>query len=647
MGEAHSPLADGPDMPISTQCPKCQTVYKLKDELLGKRVACADKACRTSFEVVPYVPPPKPMARPMDAEAIALAALGEEPDAATAVPEDLRKIKMTCAACDHLYEVAWAMQGKNALCPECKNRQKVPEQAAGSNKIDWRNPNAKRPSLAKQEDVPDDVWGSKQGVSVGALKEAGAIKGVEYEPRPASFFVKWGVIAFVVVFASGAGGWYLYKSSKQGSQLKLIDDAAADFAAYKDAGVPPSSGKAVEGLFHAATAEFHSRLNTEAGLKTAIQKIAQARQCLQDPVGKGADRDAVAADLIPLVVSLGGDAEAIKGGTRIPWAPGEGPRKSGALSKTDQTVVTELQAVFAILMTNGAEAEARYAALRRAVRELDSSGKASLADSLIGTGFRDDERNEATAVVALERAMASGDAAKASEEGENLKINVLGPADNLPPAAYALWQFANTPGASKGPVAPSGGPPSLSARLTHTLLNLAKKQDAEALAVASLPGPVDEQLRALALVAERSAAAPEAVAAAAKLLATPGPRSAAAGSVYARLARAAGAAGNDAAADAFAGAIVDDGLKVWARGDAHRARFAANATTKADDPTPPPDDPKKLRAGQALAKLAAFRHNVRVANSGLEAQAKALPAGTLRPFAFLGLALGAQDGAVR
>ena len=633
-------------MPISTQCPNCRKIYKLKDELFGKRVACADKTCRTSFDVIPYVPPPKPT--PRDAEAIAAAALNEEPDAATAVPEDLRKIKMTCAECDHPYEVAWAMQGKNALCPECKNRQKVPEQKAGSNKADWRNPNANRPSLAKQEDVPDDVWGSKQGVSVTALKEAGAIKGIEYEARPASFWVKVGTLAFAALFVVVAGGWFWFKSAKQGSQLKLIDDATADFAAYKDSGISPSTGKAIEGLFHVATAEFQSRLNTEAGLKSAIQKFAQARQCLQDPAGKGADRDAVVAELIPIVVSLGGDLEQIKGGTRIPWAPGEGPRKTGALSKTDQTVITELQAVFTTLMTNGAEADARFAALRRAVRELDAAGKTSLANSLIGSGFRGDEMDEATAVVALERAMVSGDPARVMDEAEGLKGGMTTTTgDALPPAAYALWQFANTAGVSKGPTAPSGAPPTLSARLTHTLLNLIKKQDTEAFAVASLPGPADEQLRALALVAERSSATSDAVNLAAKILTTPGVKSAAAGSVYARLARAAGAAGNDAAADTFVAAIADDGLKAWAKAEALRGRIVANPTTKADDSSPPPEDIKKLRAGQALAKLATFRHNVRVANSGLEAQAKALPAGTVRPFAYLGLALGAQDGVPR
>ena len=631
-------------MPISTQCPKCLKLYKLKDELLGKRVACADTNCRTLFEVKPYTPPPKPAVKKMDAEAIALAALNDDPDPAVALPEDLRKITMTCAACDHKYEVAWAMQGKNALCPECKFRQKVPEQAV-STKVDWRNPNAKRPSLAKQEEVPDDVWGSKQGqVSIGALKEAGAIKGVEYESRPVSFWLKIGTALAVVLVLGSAGGYYLYQSKKHDSQIKLIDDAEADFNAFKGAGLPPTTAPQFQAFSHIATTEFRGRLaDTPAGLKTAIQGLTAARQSLQDPAARGMDRDMLAVEMISVIIALAGDSEQIKTGGKIPWAPGISKGKSPPLS----TVINELQACFQTMLGNSAELDLRLMALRRATRELEVRGQGSLAESIIGSGFRPEEQIEATAVVALELARLGGSPTKTVEDAENVKQQFAANAENIPAPAYALWLLANVTGPNSPPPPPGSGVANLSTRLTFTQLYLAKKQTADALAVAKLPGPPDERLRAIALVAELSPVPAEAVAAAMEIVGPVGPKPVVPQSVYARLAFAAGAAGDAAAVDSFVAAISDEGLKVWARADAVHAKILANPTTKADDTTTTPEDVKKLRVGNAWVKFVVFRHNVRVANSGLEAAAKALPAGTLRPFALYGLALGAQDGVVR
>ena len=637
-------------MPISTQCPKCLKLYKLKDELLGKRATCANPDCRTLFDVKPYVAPPKPVVKPMDAEAIAMAALNDDPDPIQAVPEDLRKIAMTCASCDCKYEVAWSMQGKNSLCPECKSRQKVPEQQVGSTKVDWRNSNARRPSLAQQEDVPDDVWGSKKGqVSIGALKEAGAIKGIEYEPLPKSLWVKIGSTLALVVLGASIGGYYYFKSKKHESQIKLIDDAELDFAAFKDAGIPPTAAPQFQALARAAEAEFRGRQNTPEGIKLAIQKLTAARQHLQDPGARGMDRDLIAVEMISIAIAFGGDSEQIKTGEKIPWDPANANRKNAPMVTKDQSVFAELQSIFQTMLGNGAEVDLRMMALRRAARELESKGQGSLAESLVGTGFRQEEQIEASATVALELARFGGNHQKAGEDAENVKqlFGVGAKAENVPAAAQALWLLTKVKGPVEAPAPPGAGTANVTARMTYTLLHLAQNQSGEALAIAKLPGSDDERLRAISLVAEAAPNPAEAVAAAMEIVAPVGPKPVVQQAVYARLARAAGAAGNDAAVDAFVAAIADEGLKSWAKADALRAKIEANPTSKVEDPTTAPDDPKKLRVGTAWAKLVIFRHNVRVANSGLEMAAKALPTGTLRPFALFGLALGAQDGIVR
>ena len=38
-------------MAIEMQCPACKKAYRLKDELAGKKVTCANAECRTVFAV--------------------------------------------------------------------------------------------------------------------------------------------------------------------------------------------------------------------------------------------------------------------------------------------------------------------------------------------------------------------------------------------------------------------------------------------------------------------------------------------------------------------------------------------------------------------------------------------------------------------
>src|SRR5579883_1832677 len=196
-------------MAIDTSCPFCQKAYKLKDELVGKKVTCANQDCRKAFQVTPVKvtpaangaakPPapgakaapapkaaPKPPPPPVDAEALAAAALADDADAAKA-PEDTRTIEMTCAACDTKWTVPWSMQGKNALCPECKTRQKVPEQKKAG-KADWRDgagPVGRKIEKLEGVQATQDV----SMISGQTIREAGLIE-VEYEPRPFSFYVK-------------------------------------------------------------------------------------------------------------------------------------------------------------------------------------------------------------------------------------------------------------------------------------------------------------------------------------------------------------------------------------------------------------------------------------------------------------------------
>src|SRR5688572_2531321 len=108
-------------MAIDVRCPFCEKSYRLKDDLAGKKVTCANQGCRKVFTVTasanglaaPKAPPPPPPP-PVDAEALAAAALSDDADAPK-VPEDARTIEMTCTVCEFKWTVPWALQGKNVL----------------------------------------------------------------------------------------------------------------------------------------------------------------------------------------------------------------------------------------------------------------------------------------------------------------------------------------------------------------------------------------------------------------------------------------------------------------------------------------------------------------------------------------------------
>src|SRR5581483_1003681 len=132
----------------------------------------------------------------------------------------------TCPVCDHQWDVPWAMQGKNVLCPECRHRQRVPEQKQG--KVDWRDPNAGRPSLAKREELEGVVSaGDARHVSGEALKVAGVIK-EEIEPRPLRVYVAFGLAGLALMIAASAAILYLRSASKSDRRDHYMADALKD-----------------------------------------------------------------------------------------------------------------------------------------------------------------------------------------------------------------------------------------------------------------------------------------------------------------------------------------------------------------------------------------------------------------------------------
>lgn len=622
-------------MAIEAQCPHCRKPYKFKDEMKGKRVKCAAAGCRQVFEV-------RVMTRE-EIEAVALAAIGDNPAAAVAPEEDTRTIRVTCTACDHVWEEPWAKQGKNTLCPECRHRQKVPEQKAVGTKADWRDPKSGRPSLAKQEEVPDDVWGSsKSNVSVKALKDAGAIPEVEYEPRPVKFWVTIAAVVVAVLGAAGYGGYRLFFSSGTEKRDKLMREAVAALPGIKDAGLNPPTAAAAEGLLRIYDGEYQARSNTPERFKAAQDQFAGSRALL-DAGPKGIERDSALAEWLTAVVALGGDEDQAKGGTRITWEPQTSTARARVNVKLT-SVVEELQTGMASLQ-KATDLETRITTLRRLTGVLADHKQTKLVPALLGQGFTAAEIVEAQGFLGLDLLKLGDQPAARAVAGELDGAIAEKEKENAPGSVRALWHVTQVKPLATIPPGTVG----VETRLALTLAKAAEKDGAGAAAEAVRPGSTNAQFRALGLAGESLDDPAVLVAKALEHYnVVRNNREVQAGvsvTTWARLARAAGRAGNDEAAKAFVEAPTSEEGRAHAQAEWVRGKLTAGGTQKADPGWADlPPETKRIRTGHLIARYLIARHNGRLSgDAGQAKEFESWPKEMVRPFGLAGLALGLRD----
>src|SRR4051812_7877916 len=152
-------------MPITFQCPTCNSRMTVPDTMAGKRGKC--RKCQTPIQVpgnaiaasVPApspspaapspttapdpepatinkqgeivrnsVPPPPPLADEEDVEAAALAALADEPKKSDD-EEPTDQITFNCPQCDESVTLSIDLAGKKHPCPSCRRIIAVPRPA--------------------------------------------------------------------------------------------------------------------------------------------------------------------------------------------------------------------------------------------------------------------------------------------------------------------------------------------------------------------------------------------------------------------------------------------------------------------------------------------------------------------------------------
>jgi len=643
-------------MAIDAKCPFCEKPYRLKDDFAGKKVTCANQDCRKLFVVTPSTNgAPKPVVKAavkIDAETLAAQALADDPDAASHVPVDVRTIEMKCAICDFAWDVPWLTQGKNTLCPDCKHRQKVPEQKE-LKKADWRDSLGGRPSQAKVEEL-EGVTDAKQArmVSGETLRETGVFK-QEYEPRPTSFYVKIAAIALFAITAMATLVIMRNRRSTETKELRIIDDIvkAIDADELKDLPL-------YRATLRLSAGEFEARAGKDKKDRDRAVEFFNAAIADLNAAPKTAEREMLYGELAVAVLMLGGEGSDVIDQRKLTWLPqqnGNSRAKVRPSKAEEEGVQGQFRRVVQGLQSSRADFELRTAVFRRAARELLKVNQIEVLRSNLPAAFAELEQYEAEAQIGME-CLRAGQMATAREIGEKLQKalapGTLKPAPT-PVSAQALWLALDPPikGPSLASAPTSAGEISDGTRQAYTAFHMLKNNPTEAKAIATRPGRADSRLRALALAAEWSDKPGEFVDEAVKIASLEGKKkdSAIPPITLVRLAQSAARAGVADQADEFAKLISDDGLKAWARAEILRNKLAADRGQQPTDEAAeiPADlaDHKKFRLGHAWGRLQLARHTA-LKNGKLDlakTYSSQWPRNTIAPFGLAGVMLGVQD----
>ncbi len=658
-------------MAIEMQCPACKKAYRLKDELAGKKVTCANAACRTVF-AVPVKPgtgtaptlaalkatvaksPAKPAAKApvraaaappaFDVETAALTALNDDPDEVAA---ETRVIGVKCSNCEHQWSEPWEKQGKNVLCPECRSRQRVPVPDAKGGKTDWRKDGM--PAGRKIEKLEGVTSSADAGYVTGESLRAAGLGRAELEPRP--LWQKLAAVGVPLALVALLGlGVAAYRGSRADSkELEGMSLALKDLPA-DDSPLPRGESPLFRAGIFLAAGEYAARREdkTPKQLAEALTHFGRARQELEDqPSSFG--RDALFVELAAAQLALGGTPEQADAGQRLRYVPPAVGASRARISEKSHDVQGELKQTFTAMLNRERPValEARYGAVRRLARELAKAQQPDLMERLVPTLFNDVDHPEATALAVYEAAKASPDAARTGASvaallptfaaGRAPPAPLSAVAQTLDPVPAALKQAAYTPGP---------GPIDETPRAAHGMAMVLQNKPGEAIELAKRPGRTDGRLKLLALVAELSPEPGPAVAAAGEILTADG-RKREAGEVpdalLVRLAFQAGRANQPSLVEQFAKATARDDARAWARAEGLRGQFTTGVPKPAADTLIDlPPDSKDARVGIAWGRLWVARNNAAAGErrpDGFEPWGR----GTFRPYGLAGHALGLQD----
>jgi hypothetical protein len=297
-------------MAIKFSCPHCRKALSVKDHLAGKKAQCP--ACKKPLTIPADGRPLR--ASPIDFEALAAAALADEPKApAPAVPQTT--IEFKCYYCDEQVRVGADLAGKQTPCPECRRIIKVPLLEKNQPK-DWRTMDTRLPAGARRDvgPAPEGAWDTASvGVSRQALIEAQAIP--QMRPRlTVGQWIKRGTAVAAGILVVAGVTWMGIRFLAAKRQEKALAKALQ----YLE---PPDklSPEAVAEI-HRGAGEYAIRTLSRGSAERARNHFQQARAALlQAAKLEPVEREAALIQLAQAQIDLGGDKPDVDQETRLPW----------------------------------------------------------------------------------------------------------------------------------------------------------------------------------------------------------------------------------------------------------------------------------------------------------------------------------------
>lgn len=440
-------------MSIKFNCPHCQKLLNVKDELAGKRASCP--ACKKVLTI------PAPVAQAVDVEALAAAALSEGSQAEA--PKEITYVEFVCAYCDTKVKVDAEMAGKRVPCPECRRITQVPAIEKKDPK-DWRRVDSRVPLGAKRDTgpAPEGTWGTADlgHVSRQALVEAKAIVQAKEKVTPQQW-AKRIASALVVIAVVGLGTWLVMRyvaSSKEAGILARALKAA-------DEGKGKLPAESVAELYRHG-GEYYLRSGQADQAKDHFQK---ARQALVAEVSGSVDRDFCLQSLALSQIDNGGEQAEVIQGTKLKW--------DDALKESRQS------------LQNLQMPELRRDAIAALARKLIDKGQATRVQSL--ASWFADSGVEFQAIIGLElvraKKLPEAEALANQAQQQLTPVGVLPPVSTpgkpqprgetparpaAPAALIALWLALNNPTKAQALMPQAGAEPTQAQQQAMAAANL-------------------------------------------------------------------------------------------------------------------------------------------------------------------------------
>ena len=346
-------------MSIKFSCPHCSKALNVKDHLAGKKAQCP--ACK---KVLTIPTPNKPGSH--EVEALAAEAFADEEKRIAAQPT--AKMEFQCPMCDEKISVNAALAGKQAPCPECRRIIKVPLPKKEEAK-DWRQIDTRATVGIRLNEVKglEGTWGTDSAAKVSrqALVEAKVIQ-IDKEPigwqgwlkRSTAVAASVGILALVTVLVLRAT-----KTSKREHAYQQAMAAVDE----KPSKLPPS----LLAVAHRLAGNYYLQKNNQIDLENARTQFQTARELIdQGEAAAPAEHDLSLIGLASDQIGLGGDKAEIEHKVRFKW----------------DEVEKQLRQTVKLLQT----ADGKRVAIRSLTRQLTARGE-GLRGAALAASFPEDK----------------------------------------------------------------------------------------------------------------------------------------------------------------------------------------------------------------------------------------------------------------